>query len=122
MKNYFALHKLVSVEADTAVHVSFYGESETSQFDPEVGSREDWLKLLDSISIYSIYSNNDYLNPVEQPSFEDQLAQARWTASADQINEWNKQAAKFYRQNSELVDPSESLATLPIEDLENRIL
>jgi hypothetical protein len=121
MKNYFALQNLVSVEADCVVHVFFNGKRETRHFNPVAKSREHWLKLLDCPKYELSFLHDDDGKPLEQPSFKHQLAQAKWTATPDQISEWNKRAEKFYRQNFETVDKFPGLTNLPIEELERRI-
>ena len=122
MKNYFALQELVSVETECAVHVFFNGKRETRQINSLGRSREQWLDLLHcpKYELFFLYDDDD--NPLEQPSFEDQLAQAGWTATADQITEWNKRAEKFYRQNFGAVDKFPGLANLPIEELQKLIV
>jgi hypothetical protein len=122
VKNYFALQKLVSVGTDTVVHLFFNGERETEEVNPLVRSREGWLKRLDDPTFELGFLRDDCDNPVEQPSFEDQLAHAGWTASPDQIAEWDKRAEKFYRQNLRAAEQSINFVNVPIEELQKRIV
>jgi len=121
MKNYFALRKLVSVGRDTVVHLYFNGELEAEEVNPFVRSREDWLRRFDEPKLELGFLRDDCDDPVEQPSFKEQLAEAGWNATPEQITEWNRRAAKFYRQNVEATGLFPGLENLSIEELQKRI-
>jgi hypothetical protein len=104
MKNYFALYKVISIENGVVNAVYFDGTPLNIEFNPTITPKEAMQAHYPVDSIHDSVQPHDYQEtPDEQPAFHQQLAQAGWSATPEQVAAWNKEAEEFF-QNSLLSD------------------
>src|ERR1700730_10396269 len=100
MKNYFALYRVISVESGAVNAVGFDGDPLNIGFNPTITPKEAMQTHYPVDSIHALRVMHEYdETPDEQPTFGQQLAQAGWTATPEQIAAWNQEAEEFF-QNS----------------------